>query len=87
MGPEPASTALTEEEEAIAVAFRRHTSLPLNDCLYARQATIPRFSRPALHRCFQHHGIRRLPLSEDGQRPPKKKFKSYPVGYLHVDFA
>ena len=28
-GPEPASTGLTGAEEAIAVAFRRHTLLPL----------------------------------------------------------
>ena len=26
-------------------------------------------------------------LSDDGQSPPKKKFKDYPTGYLHVDFA
>jgi len=87
MGPAPASTVLSIEEEAIAVAFRRHTLLPLDDCLYALQATLPRLSRSALHRCFQRHGISRLPLSEQGQSPPKKKFKEYPVGYLHVDFA
>jgi hypothetical protein len=35
-GPtEPRSTVLTEEEEAAVVAFRRHTLLPLDDCLYA----------------------------------------------------
>ena len=34
MGPkEPASTVLMKEEEAICVAFRRHTLLPLDDCL------------------------------------------------------
>ena len=37
MGPEPASTVLTAEQEAIAVAFRRHTLLALDDCLYALQ--------------------------------------------------
>jgi hypothetical protein len=87
MGPEPVSTVLTAEQEAIAVAFRRHTLLALDDCLYALQATIPYLSRSALHRCLQHHGISRLPLNEDGQSPPKKKFKDYPIGYLHVDFA
>jgi len=86
-GPAPVSTVLSAEQEAIAVAFRRHTLLPLDDCLYALQATIPHLSRSALHRCFQRHGISRLPLSEDGQSPPKKKFKDYPIGYLHVDFA
>src|ERR687889_560015 len=42
MGPrEPRSTVLTPEEEAVIVAFRRHTLLPLDDCLYALQPTIP----------------------------------------------
>ena len=45
-GPkEPRSTVLTIEEEAIAVAFRRHTLLPLDDCLYALQSTIPHLTR------------------------------------------
>lgn len=26
-------------------------------------------------------------MTEEGQSPPKKKFKDYPIGYLHVDFA
>ena len=57
MGPkEPHSTTLTREQEAIAVAFRKHTLLPLDDCLYALQATIPQLTRSALHRCFQRHG-------------------------------
>ncbi len=33
------STVLTLAEEAIVVAFRRHTLLPLDDCLYALQPT------------------------------------------------
>ncbi len=40
-GPtEARSTVLSIEDEAIAVAFRRHTLLPLDDCLYTLQATI-----------------------------------------------
>lgn len=31
---------LTVEEEAVIVAFRRYTLLPLGDCLYALQPTI-----------------------------------------------
>ncbi len=57
-GPkEPKSTVLTVEDEAVIVAFRRHTLLPLDDCLYALQATIPHLSRSSLHRCLQRHGI------------------------------
>src|SRR5688572_29084962 len=41
-GPkQPHSTVLTIEEEAVIVAVRRHTLLPLDDCLYALQPTIP----------------------------------------------
>ena len=40
MGPkERRSTVLTREQEAIVVAFRKHTLLPLDDCLYALQAS------------------------------------------------
>ena len=86
-GPrDPKSTVLAVEEEAIIVAFRRHTLLPLDDCLYALQATIPNLTRSSLHRCLQRHGISRLPEVE-GDKPGKKKFKSYPIGYFHIDIA
>ncbi len=53
-GPKEAkSTVLTVDQEAIIVAFRRHTLLPLDDCLYALQATIPNLSRSSLRRCLQ----------------------------------
>ena len=73
-------------EEAIIVAFRRHTLLPLDDCLYALQPTIPHLTRSSLHHCLQRHGISRLPEVE-GSKPPKKKFKAYPIGYYHIDIA
>src|SRR6188768_3016866 len=86
-GPkEPRSTVLSIEEEAIVVAFRRHTLLPLDDCLYALQATIPHLTRSSLHRCFQRHDISRLPDVE-GDKPKRSKFKSYPIGFFHVDIA
>ncbi len=86
-GPrEPRSTSLTVEDEAIVVAFRRHTLLPLDDCLYALQATIPHLTRSSLHRCLQRHGISRLP-EVDGDKPGKRKFKTYALGFFHVDIA
>src|SRR5206468_8251429 len=70
-GPkEPRSTVLSVEEEAVIVAFRRYTLLPLDDCLYALQPTIPHLTRSSLHRCLQRHGIGRLPDVE-GDRPAK----------------
>jgi len=86
MGPEPRSTTLTVEQEAVCVAFRKHTLLPLDDCLYSLQETIPQLTRSALHRCFQRHGISRLPEME-GEKKPKKKFKAYPIGYFHIDIT
>jgi transposase InsO family protein len=87
MGPKaPRSTVLSKEEEAIVVAFRKHTLLPLDDCLYALQATIPHLTRSSLHRCLQRHGISRLPDME-GEKASKKKFKTYPIGFFHIDIA
>ena len=77
---------LSIEDEAIIVAFRRHTLLPLDDCLYALQPTIPHLTRSSLHRCLQRHGISRLPEVE-GSSPTKKKFKTYPIGFFHIDIA
>lgn len=86
-GPkEPKSTVLTADEEAVIVAFRRHTLLALDDCLYALQPSIPHLSRSSLHRCLQRYGISRLP-DVDGDLPAKKKFKAYPIGFFHIDIA
>ena len=60
MGPKQChSTVLTLEEEALVVALRRHTLLPLDDCLHVLQATLPHLTRSALHRCLQRHGLSR----------------------------
>lgn len=56
-GPkDPHSTILSLEEEAVIIAFRRHTLLALDDCLYALQPTIPHLTRSSLHRCLQRIG-------------------------------
>ena len=87
MGPkEPHSTVLSLEHEAVIVAFRRHTLLPLDDCLYALQASIPHLTRSSLHRCLQRHGISRLP-EIDGDKPKRSRAKAYPIGYFHIDIA
>jgi transposase InsO family protein len=86
-GPKnPRSTVLSPEDEAIIVAFRRHTLLPLDDCLYALQATIPHLTRSSLHRCLQRHDISRLP-DTDGDKPKRSRFKRYPIGFFHIDIA
>jgi hypothetical protein len=70
----------------MVVAFRRHSLLPLDDCLYALQPSIPHLTRSALHRCLQRQGISRVPDVE-GDKPGRQKFKLYPIGFFHIDIA
>lgn len=86
-GPKaPHSTTLSEAEEAMVVAFRRHTLLPLDDCLYALQPSIPHLTWSALHRCLQRHSISRLPDIE-GDKPKRQRFTRCPIGFFHIDIA
>ena len=63
------------QEEAMAVALRRHTLLALDDCLYALQASIPQKTRSSLHRQFQRRDLSRLPAIE-GDKTARKAFKA-----------
>jgi len=47
---------------------------------------LPTLTRSSLHRCLQRHDISRLP-EVDGDRPRLNKFKTYPIGYFHIDIA
>ncbi len=77
---------MSTEDEAVVVAFRRHTLLPLDDCLNALQPTLPHLTRSSLHRCLQRHGSSRLP-DTGADKPNRSKFKRYPIGYFHIDIA
>ena len=83
---QPHSTVLTVEQEAVIVAFRWHMLLPLDDCLYALQPTIPALTRSSLHRCLLRHNTSRLPEIEE-DTPSKKKFDRCLIGYFHLDLA
>ncbi len=52
----------------------------------ALQPTISHLTRSSLHRCLRRHGVSRLPEVE-GSKPAKKKFKTYPIGFFHIDIA
>jgi transposase InsO family protein len=54
--------------------------------LYALQPTLPHLSRSALHRRPQRRAISRPP-EVGGDKPAKKRFKRYPIGYFHIDLA
>jgi hypothetical protein len=49
------STVPSVEEEAVIVAFRRYTRLPLNNCLYAVKPIIPHLARSSSRRCLWRH--------------------------------
>lgn len=85
MGPrERRSTVLSPMEEAAIVALRVQARLPLDDVYIALKDVIPHLSRSSLHRCLQRHGISQLPKA-DREKP--KKFKTYEIGYFHIDIA
>jgi len=85
MGPaRPRSTTLTEAEEAIVVAFRRRTLLPLDDVLGCLRESIPKLTRSALHRCRVRHGISRLPKDEE-KTSKRRRFAETKIGYVHID--
>ncbi len=60
--------------------------LPLDDSRYALQPTIPHLTWSSLHRCLQRHGNSRLPDVED-EKGIRRKYKTYPIGYFHIDIA
>src|SRR5215211_2548767 len=85
MGPSrPRSTTLTEAEEAIIVAFRRRTLLPLDEVLGCLRESIPTLTRSALHRCLVRHGLSRLPKTEE-TTSKRKRFAETTIGYVHMD--
>jgi hypothetical protein len=47
---------------------------------------MPHLTRSARHRCWQRHGISRLPAIE-GTKSQQKKGKRYPLGSFHIDRA
>lgn len=81
---EPRSKLLTQAEEVAIIAFRWHMLLPLNDCLFTQQLSIPDLTRSALHHCLQRHGIWQLPDVEVA-KPERQKFKRYLIGFFYID--
>ena len=47
---------------------------------------MPKLTRSNLHRCLQRHGLSCRPKEEE-QAAPKKKFKDYAIGFVHVDIT
>ena len=72
---------------AHAAAARRGPLRPAGHDATPDALTCRRGGIQALPRLCQRHGLRRLPRTEKGQSPAKKKGKASPIGSLPVDVA
>lgn len=83
----PAGSGNLDQHPRLACNERRaQPCRKLDDCLYALEPTLPHLTRFSLHRCLQRHGISLLPEVQS-DKPVKRRFKNYPMGYFHVDSA
>ena len=77
----------TEPEQQAICTVRRHLRLSLDELYIIFKPNIPKLSRYNLHRCLQYYGLSRLPKDESDGQKGKKKFKQYPVGFVHIDIT
>ena len=87
--PHNLKTSFSEIEQEIIVELRKTLLLTLDDLLRVVHEFInPKCSRSALYRCLKRHGVEKLntliPQDED-HSAPKKTFKDYLPGYIHID--
>jgi transposase-like protein len=87
MGRKKSQSILTDLEELIICKFRETTRLPLDDCFIALKDIIPNLERGNLYRCLKRNGLNKLPSEDDDDKKEKKKFKNYPIGYIHIDIT
>ena len=87
--PHKLSTTLTPGQEAVVVELRRTLLLPLDDLVAITHEFInPAASRSGLDRCLRRHGVSNLKSLQpetEGEVAPKKTFKDYEPGFLHID--
>jgi hypothetical protein len=61
MGPKnPRSSVLTQNDEAIVLAYRWRTRLSLDDSLVRLRHLMPKLSRSALYQCLKRHGLSKI---------------------------
>ena len=87
--PHRLGTTLTPGQEMLVVELRRMLLLPLDDLLAITHEFInPAASRSGLNRCLLRHGVSKLAglvPAVEGEAAPKKSFKDYEPGFVHVD--
>ena len=88
--PHKLYTTLTPAQEVVVIELRQTLLLPLDDLLViTREFINPQVSRSGLDRCLRRHGVPSLRVLQAEQKrleqSPKKTFKDYQPGYLHID--
>ena len=84
--PSKLETVLSSKDEQIICAFRKSTQLPLDDCFISLKDEIKHLTRSNLHRCLKRHNMSVLPKIDE-KTTPKKKFKNYEIGFVHIDIT
>ena len=85
-GPTQPKSVLSSTQQQVICEFRRVSKLALDDVYIALKDQIPELSRSNLHRCLKRNGLNVLP-KEEKEVQEKKKFKEYPIGFMHVDIT
>ena len=90
--PDRLQTTLSAAQEGIAVELRKTFFLPLDDLLVVTREFInPKASRAGLARTLKRHGVSNLTEMNkaleiaSGEKKPKKSFKDYEPGFVHID--
>jgi transposase InsO family protein len=80
-------TTMNSGQEAIAVYLRQHFLLSLDDLVaVTREFLCPEVSRSGMDRCLRRHGVGNLrDLIPKEVKAPRKVFKAYEPGFLHMD--
>jgi transposase len=82
-------TTLSPAQETIVLEMRRLCLLPLDDLLSITQRFVnAKASRSGLSRLLRREGTSRLTdlqSKEEAQDKPKKSFKDYAAGFIHID--
>ncbi|VFU16642.1 Integrase (fragment) (plasmid) [Methylocella tundrae] len=74
MGPRDCrSTVLTPIEDAMIVAFRQRTLLPLDDVMGCLRDSIPKLTRSSRRRCLVRHGVSRAGQRDDDEARPLRR--------------
>ena len=85
--PKQIKATLSPEMEEVVVDLRRTLLLGIDDLLVVvREFICATMSRSALDRMLRRHGVSKLrDLLPQEEPEPRKRFKSYEPGFLHLD--